>query len=297
MPELPEVENVKRSLEPKLKGRTIKNIIISNDSVIKYNEPEDFIERLLGRRFEAFQRRGKFLIFDMVKDGADLEDLIIHLGMTGALLHTESLEGYNNFPPTIRNHIFVEFLLDDGTILFYSDYRRFGSLRVVDDYTLNYGDYRQPGLTHLKTLREMGPEPFEEDSPQWFLTNIRLGRYEDKPIKGVLLDQRVVAGVGNIYANEACFKAEVNPFTYVSELSDEQLLEVYRHVEDSMRLSIELGGTSIKDYVDGEGKSGSFQDHLMVYNQYVCKTCDSDIVWTEINKRATFYCPACQSKV
>lgn len=294
MPELPEVENVKRSLEPRILGRTIERIDVHNDIVIKYNRPDDFVSRLVGRRFEAIQRRGKFLIFDMVKPSEVLEDFIVHLGMTGALLHIFHRDEYSKFPPTITNHIFVEFHLDDHSILFYSDYRRFGSLRVVDDYTLNYGDYRQPELSHLKLLREMGPEPFDEDAPAWFLSNIRRRTYAFKPIKDVLLDQRVVAGIGNIYANEACFKAGVNPFRQVSSLSDEELLMVLNHAKDAMALSVELGGTSIKDYVNGLGASGSFQEHLMVYNQSSCKVCSSDIIWTEISGRATFYCPTCQ---
>lgn len=294
MPELPEVENVRLSLIPKLTGRKVETVNILNDVCIKYNDTEDFIKRLIGRRFNAFQRRGKFLIIDMVTDNPEdeVENLIVHLAMVGAFMHTNG--DYSELEGNIKNHIFIEFVLDDGNILIYSDYRRFGSLRVVSDSVLNYGDYRVPELRHLKTLREMGPEPFEKDSEDIFLANIRQKKHRYKAVKTVLLDQTVVAGVGNIYANEACFYAATLPDSMVYTLSDNKLREIFQYARETMKLSLSLGGSSIRDYADGDGKKGTFQEHLKVYNQTNCHVCGTEIIKYELDKRATYYCPSCQ---
>jgi formamidopyrimidine-DNA glycosylase len=294
LPELPEVENVKMSLEPKLIGRTIVRINILDPKPIKFNEVDDFVTRLTGRKISAIQRRGKFLLLDMLSDveGSEVENLIVHLAMVGKFLFTNG--DYSELEPNVKNWIFIELVLDDGNVMIYSDYRKFGSMRVVTDDVLNFGDYRYHPLKHLKCLREMGPEPFNDDAEDVFLANIRANRYYWKPVKDILLEQVVVAGIGNIYANEACFPAATHPFASIGLLSDDKLREIFRHARDLMALSITLGGSSIRDYTDGDGKAGTFQDHLKVYGIDTCQVCATPIQMEQLNKRPTFWCPTCQ---
>ena len=286
MPELPEVENVRRSLEVKVTGQGITGVDILDSRPIKYNEIEDFKNRIIGKSITKVDRRGKFLLLTL-EGASGKEILIVHLAMTGALLYRGS--ELDVFHPNVENHILISFNLANGKHLIFSDYRRFGSVRVVTEYDLHFS-----GESHLKTLQEMGPEPFESDAEEQFLERIGKKRYQSKFIKDVLLDQRVVAGVGNIYANEALFPLGINPYTFVEELDETQLREIFRNARDLMKLSIEMGGTSIRDYVDGEGKSGSFQDVLKVYNQILCKECKTPIIKSQMNNRATYYCPTCQ---
>jgi formamidopyrimidine-DNA glycosylase len=210
--------------------------------------------------------------------------------MVGALMHNQKAD-YTIYPDNLKNHILLEFFLDDGSTLIYSDYRRFGSLRVVTNDELTNSTE-----THLKTLQQMGPEPFEAGAYEKFLLNIRHTRYANKPIKDVLLDQRVVAGAGNIYANEALFPLGIHPATTIANLPNWQLKEVFKILIGLLELSISMGGSSIRDYVDGEGKSGTFQTVLKLYGKTQCEVCDSFIEKTQINKRATFHCPFCQAE-
>lgn len=288
MPELPEVENVRLSLDSKVVGRTIKVVDVYHTSVIKFNSPLDFISRLEGWQITSLTRRGKFLLFHLHSQSSEPQLLIVHLGMTGALLHRTDRD-YSAYPPSISQHIHIEIFLDDDTMLLYSDYRRFGSLRVILQSNLTNSN-----ISHLHTLQQLGPEPFDPHIAELFLANIRHKRYCNKPIKDVLLDQRVLAGAGNIYASECLFPAAINPHTHVDMLSDDTLRLILRHLIDILSLSITLGGSSIKDYVNGQGTSGSFQEHLKVYDQSSCRVCHTAIAKTFIANRSTFHCPHCQ---
>lgn len=299
MPELPEVENVRLSLEKYIVNKQITDITINHPAPIKYNEKEEFLSLTKSKVITELERMGKFLILtlknkDKVNEHDDKETnyLICHLGMTGAFLYNKNYQDYNNQPPTIGNHIHVSMKLNDNEELFYSDYRRFGSLRVITFETANSDAYP----SHLKTLFTLGVDAVSEseNAVPWFIHDIRQPRYRHKPIKDVLLDQRVVAGIGNIYASECLFPNGINPYTEVEDVTNEQLEEIFKTNRDIMNLSIKLGGSSIKDYVNGEGVSGSFQDHLKVYDQQFCQTCNTPIEKSEINKRATYHCPNCQ---
>lgn len=295
MPELPEVETAVRSLRKNLERKVITSVSVLKPYPLKYNSPEDLEDSVLGKRITSIDRRGKYILLTLESVTPSFHYptvLMVHLGMTGALIYKPSDRWYHAYPPTICNHIFLEFHLDDGGILFFSDYRRFGSVRAFSLGALFNPD---TAPAHLKGFLELGVEPFEPGAEEKFLTAVRQSRYAYKPIKGVLLDQRVVAGIGNIYASEACFAAGVNPHRSVHTLSDDELRAIFRSSVEIMAKSIELGGSSIKDYVDGEGVSGSFQHHLKVYAQSFCPSCNSQIVVTTIDDRATFHCPQCQS--
>jgi formamidopyrimidine-DNA glycosylase len=296
MPELPEVETVVRSLRPKLEGRTIIKVNILDKRIIKFNEVDDFTKRVEGKKISQLTRAGKFMLLDLVSDSpeAEVENLIIHLAMVGKFLYTVDGD-YSIFGDNVANHILVELFLDDGNRMISSDYRRLGSLRVVTDNELNYADYRYQPYKHLKTMRELGPDPFtDEDAEDGFLNNIRKKKYWYKPIKDVLLDQTVTAGIGNIYASECLFPAATHPETMVHLLSDDKLREIFRHAKELMLLSLSMGGSSIRDYTDGDGNEGSFQKVLKLYDQTECKVCGGGIIKNFIEKRATYHCPTCQ---
>lgn len=294
MPELPEVETAVRSLRENLEGKIIESVHIIHSYPLKYTYEEDFINMLETQRIESISRRGKYMLIQMRDDGTtDPVVLMVHLGMTGALIYKPRDDSFSQYTDSIRHHIFVKLNLSCGGVLFYSDYRRFGSMRTLRLSNLKKSPKLAP--SHLKSFLELGAEPFEEGAVGKFLTEIRKKRYANKPIKDVLLDQRVLAGAGNIYASEACHDAGIYPHRSVDMLTDSQLTTLFYKVRDVLALSIEYGGSSIKDYVDGSGKSGSFQNHLKVYNQHSCGTCDSRVILTYIKDRATYHCPHCQS--
>lgn len=294
MPELPEVENVVQSLKPvEEDGLSIKEVMQSETVILKYNTPEDFKQRVEGRLIYSIERRGKFILITLLDySNWNNELLIVHLGMTGALLHVPNEDAINALEPKLKNHIFVKLKLADDSLLVYTDYRRFGSVRVVTQEEFEL----RGSLSHLKTIQEMGSEPFDPSALESFKTSIRHPRYMNKPVKDVLLDQRVIAGVGNIYASECLFQPRIDPHTHVVALTDEDLENIFHELVRILKLSISLGGSSIKDYVNSEGVSGTFQDHLQVYGQGNCKTCKTLIRLTYIKNRATYCCPTCQEE-
>lgn len=294
MPELPEVENVVQSLKPiEESSLNIKEVIQAETVVLKYNEPEDFKQRVEGRLIYSIERRGKFILMTLLDyTNWNTELLIVHLGMTGALLHVPNEEAINVLEPKLKNHIFVKLRLADDSLLIYTDYRRFGSVRVVSQ-----DEFETRGsLSHLKTIQEMGTEPFDPYALESFKQSIRHNRYKNKPIKDVLLNQRVIAGVGNIYASECLFRPQIDPYTHVIALTDEDLENIFHELVRILKLSISLGGSSIKDYVNSEGQAGTFQDHLQVYAQGNCKVCKTLIDVSYIRSRVTYFCPTCQKE-
>ena len=306
MPELPEVENVRLSLNKKILNKKITGVRYHNTIPIKYNTTDEFTGLTQDRYITMIERFGKFLVLTLkphkepvinleVQDEPDTTYLICHLGMTGAFLYTDQQGNYTGNPDSITNHIHVSIDFEDNTELYYSDYRRFGSLRVIDFDTSVTPNYP----SHLKTLFTLGVDAVskEETAEIEFVNAVRKPKYYYKPIKQVLLDQTVVAGVGNIYASECLFPNSINPYTPVALVTNEQLKDIFRTNRDIMELSITLGGSSIRDYVDGDGTSGTFQDHLKVYNQTECSVCGSYIEKTVLDKRATFHCPECQPEI
>lgn len=292
MPELPEVETVKRSLEEVLKNRWIEDVEIRNPVVIRHNNPEEFQDRLLDRKFTGFYRYGKYLLFEMthLNPNMILEDFIVHLGMTGALIYGKE----ESLPEKISKHILIKFTLDDGKELLYSDIRRFGSLFVVDDETLNYGDLSRPDLSHIRVLHELGPDPLEEGSKYTIVRNI--AKYHSKCIRDVLLDQTVLSGVGNIYANEVLHLIRKRPYVLVGSLSTAELSNMVDHLVNLLNKAIEQGGTSVKDFVDGFGREGKFQHFLRVYDRDTCGTCGAGVERIKLNGRMAYYCPKCQKE-
>lgn len=268
MPELPEVETIRRQLAPRLVGRRIEAGWAFDSA--KFDSAPDAV----GARIIDLRRRGKYLL-------ADLEDgrrLVVHLGMTGSLRIAEGLE------PDVDPYVRAWWDLDSEGRLVFRDVRRFGRVAVLDP----------DDETTLPTLAALGPEPFDDAlTPERFRKGLNTGR---RHLKTKVLDQRLLAGVGNIYADEAFFAAGVHPADRrVSATRAGLLLEAIR---SALTDGIEHGGTTLRDYVDGEGRSGSHQSALRCYGRsgQPCDDCGSILRRRVIDARSTTWCPTCQPR-
>ncbi|NLL19860.1 MAG: bifunctional DNA-formamidopyrimidine glycosylase/DNA-(apurinic or apyrimidinic site) lyase [Clostridia bacterium] len=273
MPELPEVETVKRSLAEKLIGEKIVEIDIYYSGNIREPEPELLREMLRGNTFQKINRRGKYLIFSLSGDLA----LVVHLRMTGQLLYVE---------PTlpVDKHTHLVFSLSGGQELRYVDLRKFGTFDLVP----------QGELKFHKGLSILGMEPLSpEFTVEWLAEQLH---QKNRSIKNVLLDQTIIAGIGNIYADEILFEARIHPETIAGELNQEQITVLQQAVVKMLNLGITHRGTSIRNYVDGDGRQGGFQELLRVYGRKgnACELCGQPIAKTKVQGRGTYFCPYCQ---
>ncbi|MGI6208225.1 MAG: bifunctional DNA-formamidopyrimidine glycosylase/DNA-(apurinic or apyrimidinic site) lyase [Anaerolineae bacterium] len=269
MPELPEVETVARSLRPHLTGAVIRQVEVLDCMVIHAPAPTEFSRSLEGRRITGISRRGKHLLLAL-DDG---RHLIVHLGMTGQLLLFDPAAE----PPRFAR---VKLALEDGRILWYADMRKFGRLTLTDDVA--------------GALESLGYEPFAPELDAGLLQSRLVGRR--CPIKSLLLDQRVLAGLGNIYADEALFEAGIHPCTPAGALSLEEADRLLGSVRTVLARGIANRGTTISDYVDGQGQAGSNQAQLRVYGRggQACHRCGCTIERIRLSGRSTCFCPACQ---
>lgn len=274
MPELPEVETVVRSLEKHLAGLTITGVDLLKEEVIRSPRTEIFLEQVIGRKFQKkLGRRGKYLLIHL-SDGLTL---VVHLRMTGRLVYCDA-----ELPK--EKHTHVIFYLDDGKHLRFADVRRFGRISLVPTAELD----KMPGI------KEMGPEPLaNEFSREYLKKELRRRRTRIKPL---LLDQCFVAGLGNIYVDEALHRAKIHPERLAPDLTTREASGLHKAIVEVISAGIQHRGTSFRDYVDGEGRSGSFQKHLRVYNRegLPCFNCGKPIHRIKVSGRSSYYCPACQ---
>lgn len=274
MPELPEVETVVRSLEQHLAGLTVTSVNLIKPEVIRSPKPEEFIELLLGKTFlKKMGRRGKYILLNLSENLT----LVVHLRMTGRLIYCDA-------EAPLEKHTHVIFLLDNGKHLRFADVRRFGRLQLVPSTE----------VMELPGIKELGPEPLEPEFTREFIKKeIRRHRTRIKPL---LLDQSFIAGLGNIYADEALFRAKVHPERLASELTSREAAALHKAIVEVITEGIEHRGTSFRDYVDGEGRAGSFQNHLKVYNRenHPCTQCGRPISRIKVAGRSSYYCSACQ---
>lgn len=298
MPELPEVETVRRSLSPRLIGSTIEELQVRSADVIGWPELEGFRRQLVGNRFVAAGRRGKYLLLQLSH-----HVLVVHLRMTGRLVLVD--EDTPEFPHT---HVIMN--LDGRRQLRFSDVRRFGRLYLYPTESLPVGLLRDSGLTvpvtggvhHAANSRplgttglfQLGPEPLGPEFSADYLAGRLTGRRA--PIKAILLDQRIVAGLGNIYVDEALFRARIHPATPAGNLSEEQVEALCVAVKDVLKAAIAAGGTTFSDYRDGRGATGKFQEQLRVFARggAPCHRCGTAVVKTRLAGRGTHFCPQCQ---
>ncbi len=272
MPELPEVEVVRRGIDPLIANRVVRGIGFSNKR-LRLPVPRTAIRRwLIGGRCQDTGRRGKnlLLFFD---NGAVL---IIHLGMTGRL---------GVLPASAKRlaHEHCRIKLDNGMELRFSDPRRFGSLRLVP-----------PGDDWQALFSDLGPEPLAADFTAAYLQARAAGRRQ--PVKSFLMDGRVVAGIGNIYACEILHAAGIAPTRPVSDIDDREWQRLVRHTRRVLQAAIDQGGTTIADFVDASGRPGYFQLTLAVYGRHdaPCPACGQPVARIRLAGRSTFFCPSCQ---
>ncbi len=274
MPELPEVETIKRGMAAALLGKSISNMRV-NRYDLRIPIPQDFAKRLMGKTITKLERRGKYIIMHM---GADIV-AILHMGMSGRI---------NIFPVGIeyaaQKHDHVVFNMDDGTCFAYEDPRRFGMLYLADK------DWRK-----AKRFAFMGVEPLDDWSGADLFESLK---NKKASIKSALLDQRVVAGLGNIYVCEALFRAYINPTRRSNSITKEEAGKLVKHVRDILEESIKSGGSTLKDYKHTDGSLGYFQHGFAVYDRAgkSCpnKDCASNILRIVQAGRSTFYCSSCQ---
>lgn len=272
MPELPEVETVRRSLIPYLLERTIQTVTVTRDDMVLRSDLKSFKDKCQNQTFRAIQRRGKYLLFIL-----DDYILISHLRMEGKY-YIEPIG-----TPTMK-HEHVRFDLENGKALIYHDVRTFGTFELVPKTKLNA----------IKPLQKLGFEPFDEGFNARYLKNAL--NHRKAPIKSVLLDQTVILGLGNIYADEVLFCAKISPMKNASKIGLQRLHKICECSKSILKEAIQQGGTTIRTYHNVLGIDGLFQTSLNVHlkEKEPCTRCHTPIKRIKINGRSTYYCPSCQ---
>jgi formamidopyrimidine-DNA glycosylase len=273
VPELPEVETVVRELRPNLVGRRITATRVSK---LRLRKPwrTDWARALAGRPIAAVTRRGKWIIIEVTEGGPYL---VVHLGMTGQFTVAPA-------DAPRRDHTHLVFDLDDGAELRFRDVRRFGSATLFPG---------RPDLEASFVSAGLGPEPFGLDRDYWRRSLSETSRN----LKAILLDQQVVAGVGNIYADESLFRARLHPARRGRDLAAAEADRLRRAIAEVLTYAIDRRGSSIRDYVGGSGERGEYQNEFRVYGRTgePCPRCKTPIVRTRLAGRSTHFCPRCQS--
>ncbi|MGD0288363.1 MAG: bifunctional DNA-formamidopyrimidine glycosylase/DNA-(apurinic or apyrimidinic site) lyase [Candidatus Binataceae bacterium] len=276
MPELPEVESLRRILARSAVGRIVVAAAVRESRLRRVVAP-DLVAAVTGRTIQAIDRRAKYLMIELSGDHL----LMVHLGMSGSLTHRrDDFEG-GAFNP---RHDHVEFTFDDGSRLVYNDPRRFGLLKLV----------ARAEVDSMVELKGLGPEPFAKEFNAEYLW--RLSRGRRAAIKNLLMDQRIVAGVGNIYASEILFRARVRPSRRAGRVTRAELERIATITAQVLREAIGSRGTTFRSYRDSRGQPGRFASKLRVYDREgePCLECATPIRAVVIGQRSSFYCPHCQ---
>ena len=275
MPELPEVETVRRRLEPVLVGRRFEHVEIADPRLTRPEDPAEVAAELTGERVAALERRGKYLVVRFESSRV----LLIHLRMTGTLLHAPP------GTPADVPHQRAVVNLDDGSDVVYRDVRRFGTWLVIEPEGL------EPYLA-----QRLGREPlgraFTTKSLAASLTNRKA------PVKAALLDQRTLAGLGNIYVDEALWRARIHPLRPARELEADDVRALREGIKRALEVGIKRQGATLRDYRQPDGNAGSMQEEFKVYGRLgePCDRCGTPIEKTRVAGRGTWYCPACQRR-
>jgi formamidopyrimidine-DNA glycosylase len=305
MPELPEVETVRRGLnETTLNYKIVKTIVLL-DRTIAYPEPVKFSNSIQGCQFKTWHRRGKYLIGEFEQGG----HLGVHLRMTGQLLWTRP-------DAPLEKHTRVRFLMGNDDLRSLVDHRELDhreldhrelghqelghrELRYVDQRTFGQIWWVPPEKTPpeiMHGLQNLGPEPFGDEFSEQYFADWMKGR--KRPIKNALLDQSLVAGIGNIYADESLFLSKINPLTHCAVLNPEQLKTLRSHVIEVLKTSIDASGTTLRDYRTVEGTNGNYGAQAWVYGRdgSDCRVCKTTIERIKLAGRSAHFCPKCQPK-
>lgn len=285
MPELPEVETIRLGLHHRIVKKSITAVTVTKNKIVRGNK-RAFAKTLVGNNFTGISRRGKLLIFSLsVPDTY----LLVHLKMTGQLIYqdkTKLIAGGHQWPPidtglpNAYTHIMIEFA--DGSVLYFNDLRQFGYMHLVNGEQLK----------HVETM--FGIEPLSSDFT-WEAFKKALAR-RTTSLKATLLNQKVIAGIGNIYADEISFHAGVRPDRRVSTLSEKELKALYKATRHVLTRAMKYGGTTFRDYRDADGGKGNFTELLKVYGRggLPCKKCRNPLIREKLAGRGTVYCAHCQ---
>lgn len=284
MPELPEVETVKRGLHIRIVGRSIKREV--HDTAKGFpNTAADVKAFMIGAKVTAVRRRAKVLIIDLDSGYS----LVVHLKMTGQLVYRDGLDDFGAGHPNGSllgelpdKSTRVDITFDDGSHLYFNDQRKFGWMRLMPTV----------GVPELPFMQKVGPEPLEDDfTPEVFAA--RISRRPRSAIKAVILDQTVLAGVGNIYADEALWGAKIHPLTTVEKLTKSEIKSLYTEIRYVLNMSIEKGGSSSRNYVNADGGRGKYLDFARAYKRdgQACARCGNVLIKIRAAGRGTHICP------
>lgn len=275
MPELPEVETVRRTLNRLVKGKTIETVDIKWPNIIKRpGEPEEFARMMVGESIQNIERRGKFLLFYL-----DHYVMVSHLRMEGKYRVHEANEPYDK-------HVHVVFTFTDGTELRYHDVRKFGTMHL----------FRSGEEENELPLSQLGYEPFSEQfTPEYLWERLKK---TSRLVKTALLDQKIVVGLGNIYVDEVLFRSGIHPEIKSHQLSFESCKRLHQHIVDTLQEAVDAGGSTIRSYINSQGEIGTFQLQLLVYDRQgePCQTCGRVIEKTVVGGRGTHFCVSCQKR-
>ncbi len=287
MPELPEVETVRTQLERMLIGRTIKSVICDWPKMVQPLSLTEFSKTVSGKKIKSISRRAKMLIIEL----SGKTYLAIHLKMTGQLVfqpkrgelvvgghpQKKGLDGL----PNKYTHITLQFV--DGTKLYFNDLRKFGWMRAVDQKSLE------------AMVAHYGIEPLSKDFTVKYLTQL-IERYPRRNIKKIIMDQELVVGIGNIYADESCFSAGILPTRLAKDITPPEIKKLHHHIKRILKLAIDKKGTSARNYLTAEGIAGNYVKYLNVYGRQreQCKKCAGALSKISLNGRGTHFCKHCQ---
>jgi formamidopyrimidine-DNA glycosylase len=280
MPELPEVETVRRGLSPAMQGRQIERLEVNRPD-LRFPFPDRFRDRVEGARITQLGRRAKFLVTELSTG----EALIMHLGMSGRFtVNSDATADFHHDPGTNPAHDHVVFHMQGGATVTYNDPRRFGFMEL----------WRTEDLATYPRLEHLGPEPLSNQFSAAYLNEVLVGKAA--PIKAALLDQSVIAGLGNIYVCEALFRSGISPRRKAQSVVGKRAERLAPAINDVIAEAIEAGGSSISDFASASGELGYFQKHFHVYDREgaPCDTCGAEIKRIVQSGRSTFFCGLCQ---
>lgn len=274
MPELPEVETVRKALLLKLQNKKIINITILHNNVFNKNNIEEVKQKIKNQTINDIKRRGKWLVFEL-----DNYYLLSHLRMEGKYL-------YRNKSQKVEKHELVIFNINNEFELRYKDVRKFGKMELIEKDKLNES-----------SLKKLGYEPWDKNLTIAYLKE----KYKNKniPIKTLLLDQSIIVGIGNIYADEILFLSKINPHTKGKDLTEKNLKDIIENTKKVLEKAIKEGGTTIRSYTSEEGVTGLFQNDLNVHmkENEPCLVCKTKIKKDKIGGRSSYYCSNCQKEI
>lgn len=279
MPELPEVETIRRGLQRKIKNKQIKDIVINVDKIVKKPYLGEFITKIKGKKIKEIDRRGKYIIIHLNSE----DRLIVHLGMTGLLIYPYDNKITEKEINPKHNHLIFTFT--DDTQLVFNDVRRFGKIFLVSN------------IDEVESIAKLGVEPLEDYFTEEVFIQI-LNKKKNSKIKSFLMKQEFIVGLGNIYTNEVLYRSNIHPLRLISSLNKKEVKNLHQQIKLVLTEAVELRGSTVADeaYRDTDGEKGKFAKKLQVYARQgePCIKCGHSIEVVRIEGRSSFFCSQCQ---